>query len=98
MTFLPVASPRDLIGYGRHEPQVRWPQDEKLVVNLVLNYEEGSEYSLLDGDSHNDGWGEYGAEVIEGARDLGTETHTSSSEAGSASGVSPASSTTMACR
>ena len=44
MTFLPVASPRDLIGYGRHEPQVRWPQDEKLVVNLVLNYEEGSEY------------------------------------------------------
>ena len=75
MTSEPVASPRDLIGYGRHEPQVRWPHDEKLVVNLVLNYEEGSEYSLLDGDTHNDGWGEYGAEVIEGVRDLGTETH-----------------------
>ena len=75
MSSAPVASPRDLIGYGRHEPQVRWPHDEKLVVNLVLNYEEGSEYSLLDGDTHNDGWGEYGAEVIEGVRDLGTETH-----------------------
>jgi peptidoglycan/xylan/chitin deacetylase (PgdA/CDA1 family) len=75
MTSSAQASPRDFVGYGRHEPCVRWPNREKLVINLVLNYEEGSEYSKLDGDPHNDAWGEYGTDVVDGPRDLGNETH-----------------------
>ena len=50
---------RDLVGYGRTPPPFRWPDDARVVVNLVLVYEEGSEYSVLWGDDRNDGWGEY---------------------------------------
>ena len=37
--------PRDLIGYGRRTPRVVWPDDAKVAVNIVVNYEEGSEHS-----------------------------------------------------
>ena len=43
--------PRDFVGYGRNPPKVRWPDGSAVAVNLVLNYEEGAEYSLLDGDA-----------------------------------------------
>jgi peptidoglycan/xylan/chitin deacetylase (PgdA/CDA1 family) len=71
----PDLRPRDFVGYGPHPPRVRWPNGEKLVVNIVLNYEEGAEYSTRDGDAHNDGWGEYAYEVDPAVRDLGSETH-----------------------
>lgn len=67
--------PRDFVGYGQHPPQVRWPNGEKLVVNIVVNYEEGAEYSIPDGDGRNDGWGEYDYEIDPSVRDLGSETH-----------------------
>ena len=67
--------PRDFVGYGQHPPQVRWPNGEKLVVNIVINYEEGAEYSIPDGDGCNDGWGEYNYETGPSIRDLGSETH-----------------------
>jgi peptidoglycan/xylan/chitin deacetylase (PgdA/CDA1 family) len=67
--------PRDFVGYGRYPPQVRWPGAAKVVVNVVVNYEEGAEYSVPDGDGRNDGWGEYAYEVGPEVRDLGTETH-----------------------
>jgi peptidoglycan/xylan/chitin deacetylase (PgdA/CDA1 family) len=67
--------PRDFVGYGQHPPQVRWPHGEKLVVNIVVNYEEGAEYSIVDGDDHNDGWGEYDYEIDPSIRDIGSETH-----------------------
>ena len=41
---------RDLIGYGRSPPDAKWPGGAKVAVNLVLNYEEGGENCLLDGD------------------------------------------------
>jgi peptidoglycan/xylan/chitin deacetylase (PgdA/CDA1 family) len=75
---------RDFIGYGRHAPFVTWPNGSKLVVNFVLNYEEGSEYSFSDGDGRNDNWGEYNLASSPDARDLGTETHF---EYGSRAGV-----------
>lgn len=43
--------PRDLIGYGPHPPDPKWPQDAKIAVQFVLNYEEGGENSILDGDA-----------------------------------------------
>ncbi|MHB1930544.1 MAG: polysaccharide deacetylase family protein [Acidimicrobiales bacterium] len=66
---------RDFVGYGRRPPAVRWPDGASVVVNVVINYESGAEYSLPDGDGRNDTWGEYSYQVGPEVRDLGTETH-----------------------
>jgi allantoinase len=41
---------RDLIGYGANPPHPRWPGGARLAVNFVMNYEEGSEPSMQDGE------------------------------------------------
>ena len=41
---------RDLIGYGASPPNPQWPGGAKLALQFVLNYEEGSEYAIPDGD------------------------------------------------
>ena len=46
--------PRDLIGYGRTPPDPQWPNGARLAVNFVMNYEEGSEYSIPDGDGFSE--------------------------------------------
>jgi len=52
----PVPGPkRDYIGYGRSIPKVRWPNNARVAINIVLNYEEGSEYTHPAGDKKNDG-------------------------------------------
>jgi peptidoglycan/xylan/chitin deacetylase (PgdA/CDA1 family) len=76
---------RDLVGYGRRPPKWAWPDEAQVVVNLVLVYEEGSEYSVMWGDDRNDGWGEYtDPGVHPPQRDPGTESHY---EYGSRAGV-----------
>jgi peptidoglycan/xylan/chitin deacetylase (PgdA/CDA1 family) len=45
---------RDLVGYGEHLPNVRWPNDAPVAINVVVNYEEGSEKSYPMGDEQND--------------------------------------------
>ncbi len=45
---------RDLEGYGANPPEIRWPNGAGLAVNFVLNVEEGSEYSIADGDSRSE--------------------------------------------
>lgn len=50
----PIAYPRDVVGYGEHPPQPRWPGGARLAVSFVLNYEEGGEYTLLNGDAHSE--------------------------------------------
>jgi len=42
--------PRNLIGYGRTPPHAAWPNGARIAVQIVMNYEEGSEYSIPDGD------------------------------------------------
>ena len=42
--------PRDMIGYGSNTPKIKWPHNAKLALQLVLNYEEGSEKCILHGD------------------------------------------------
>jgi allantoinase len=42
--------PRDLVGYGRSPPHPQWPNDSRIAVQFVLNYEEGAENSVLHGD------------------------------------------------
>jgi peptidoglycan/xylan/chitin deacetylase (PgdA/CDA1 family) len=76
---------RDLAGYGPTPPSFEWPDDARVVVNLVLVYEEGSEYSVMWGDNRNDGWGEYADPGVKPPqRDPGTESHY---EYGSRAGV-----------
>ncbi|MDQ6709968.1 MAG: polysaccharide deacetylase family protein, partial [Candidatus Dormibacteraeota bacterium] len=65
---------RDFVGYGPNPPAVQWPGGAQLVVNLVINYEEGAEYSIPD-DGVNDSWGEYTFQYGPETRDLGTEMH-----------------------
>ncbi len=43
--------PRDLIGYGAHPPQANWPDNARIALQFVLNYEEGGENNILHGDS-----------------------------------------------
>jgi allantoinase len=43
--------PRDLIGYGRRPPHARWPGDARIALQFVLNFEEGAENCVLDGDA-----------------------------------------------
>ncbi|MEO7852513.1 MAG: allantoinase PuuE [Rubrivivax sp.] len=43
--------PRDLRGHGRQPPQARWPGGARVALQFVLNYEEGSENSVLHGDA-----------------------------------------------
>ncbi len=45
---------RDFIGYGAHPPDPRWPNGARLALNFVLNYEEGSEPSIQDGEDHSE--------------------------------------------
>jgi peptidoglycan/xylan/chitin deacetylase (PgdA/CDA1 family) len=45
---------RDFIGYGGDPPDPRWPNGARIAVNFVLNVEEGSEYSVQDGDGFSD--------------------------------------------
>jgi allantoinase len=42
--------PRDLIGYGRHPPHPHWPGEAQIALQFVLNFEEGAENCVLDGD------------------------------------------------
>jgi chitin deacetylase len=43
--------PRDLVGYGRHPPDPRWPGGARVAVQFVVNYEEGGERNILHGDA-----------------------------------------------
>ena len=66
---------RDFVGYGQTPPDIRWPNGARLAVNFVLNYEEGSEYSLADGDDRTDATLTEVSQprVPRGDRDLGAE-------------------------
>ena len=43
--------PRDLKGYIGRPPHANWPNQARVAVQFVLNYEEGAENSVLHGDS-----------------------------------------------
>ncbi|WDR80601.1 allantoinase PuuE [Candidatus Purcelliella pentastirinorum] len=46
--------PRDLLGYGDNPPTVSWPNDAKIAIQFVLNYEEGAEKNVLHGDNSSE--------------------------------------------
>src|SRR5580700_10239848 len=45
---------RDLIGYGASPPDPKWPGGARVAVNFVMNYEEGSEPSVQDGEGYSE--------------------------------------------
>jgi len=42
---------RDMHGYGQTPPAAEWPDDARIAVQFVLNYEEGGENCVLHGDA-----------------------------------------------
>ena len=50
MTTIPGPK-RDLIGYEGNPPKVSWPGGARIAISLVVNYEEGSELAIGDGDA-----------------------------------------------
>jgi peptidoglycan/xylan/chitin deacetylase (PgdA/CDA1 family) len=64
--------PRELVGYGEHPPRVRWQNGAKVAVQIVINYEEGSEKTYAMGDGVNDGMYELPF-AVDGQRDLAVE-------------------------
>ena len=64
---------RDYVGHGRSKPRVVWPDDARVAVNLVVNYEEGSEYSQAAGDGRNEGLAEINYIMPAEHRDLAAE-------------------------
>lgn len=45
---------RNLIGYGSNLPKVEWPNKARIAVQIVLNYEEGAENCVLNGDKNSE--------------------------------------------
>ena len=77
-------SERDFVGYGPSPLPVEWPDGARIAISVVVNYEEGSEYSLLDGDPHRESNSEVPSPVALDQRDLANE---SFFEYGSRAGV-----------
>ncbi len=75
--------PRDLVGYGENPPRVRWSAGAKVAIQVVVNYEEGSEKTFAMGDNANDGMYELPF-AVDDQRDLAVE---SMYEYGSRAGI-----------
>jgi allantoinase len=45
---------RNFVGYGNKPPKVVWPSQARVAINFVINYEEGGESCILDGDSQSE--------------------------------------------
>ena len=61
---------RDLVGYGASPPDPRWKGGARTAVQFVINYEEGAESSVLNGDAGSEAFLSemVGAMVHRGAR------------------------------
>lgn len=73
MSTLSTGPERNLVGYGPNPPHVQWPNEAKVAVNFVINYEEGSEYSHYLGDAQNDSLTEVNYPFPQDVRDLAAE-------------------------
>lgn len=49
------AHERDLLGYAGKPPKAEWPNGAKVAVSFVVNFEEGAEHSIAEGDAVNEG-------------------------------------------
>src|ERR1700730_7300341 len=67
--------PRDLVGYAATPPQARWPNEARIAVQFVINYEEGGENAIFHGDAAAEAflteW--IGAQPVPGMRNMNIE-------------------------
>ncbi|MBC9981384.1 polysaccharide deacetylase family protein [Bradyrhizobium campsiandrae] len=61
---------RDLRGYGRERPDIIWPNGARVAVSLVVNFEEGAELAVEQGDAETERYGEVASTSPPGVRDL----------------------------
>ena len=61
---------RDLRGYGRERPKFLWPNGARVAVAFALNFEEGGEFSVEQGDPRNEPTSEVPRPSTPGQRDL----------------------------
>jgi peptidoglycan/xylan/chitin deacetylase (PgdA/CDA1 family) len=68
---------RDFVGYGRAQPKFEWPGGKRLALSLVVNYEEGGENCVLNGDACSETLNSdvIGAQPRPGSRNLAVESH-----------------------
>ena len=66
---------RNLAGYGADTPDPQWPGEARIAVSFVLNYEEGGENTILNGDPASEVFlcETPGGTPIQGGRDLSIE-------------------------
>ena len=78
--------PRNLVGYGQQPLHPRWPNNARIAVQIVLNYEEGGENCILHGDPASEAFLSeiVGADARKGVRHMSME---SIYEYGSRAGV-----------
>ena len=67
--------PRNLKGYGRDQPDPRWPGNARVAVQFVMNFEEGGENSVLHGDAASEAFlsDVLGAKPLPGQRNMNVE-------------------------
>jgi len=70
-----MAEPRDLVGYAGRPARANWPDGARIAVQFVLNYEEGGENSVLNGDEGAETFlsDMIGAAPVLGARNMAME-------------------------
>ncbi|AQA17699.1 allantoinase [Halioglobus japonicus] len=67
--------PRNLIGYGETTPQANWPNQSRIAIQFVINYEEGGENCILHGDPTSEKFLSeiIGADARQGTRHMSME-------------------------
>ena len=70
-----MSYPRDLIGYGAMAPDPKWPGGARLALQIVMNYEEGGERSILHGDDFAEAFLQevVGMQPLKGVRNMQVE-------------------------
>jgi peptidoglycan/xylan/chitin deacetylase (PgdA/CDA1 family) len=67
---------RDLAGYGATPPDPKWPGRARIAVNFCINYEEGAELCVLNGDDRSESRvSDLVVSARSGARDLNMESN-----------------------
>jgi peptidoglycan/xylan/chitin deacetylase (PgdA/CDA1 family) len=66
-------STRDLRGYSGRSADIVWPNGARLAASIVVNFEEGAELQVGDGDATNEPVGEVMSVVAAHERDRGQE-------------------------
>jgi allantoinase len=74
MPTTPNLPRRDLTGYGANPPDPKWPGNARIAVNFCINYEEGAEMCVLNGDDRSEARvSDLVVEARVGGRDLNME-------------------------